>query len=506
MIFNKENIIDNIFNFLDLTSLLSFELIDKLCYNLKKNVYKYLTSVERKLYIVNNKVFDTNLECENINQDTFNNCILQIIDCNIYLFLIDLLKTNLFYIGGSFALYFAHLYYNIPINDFDYHDSDIDIFAIANLDKVSEEFIQNTFYKIYEKHLGKPIIKDIHSVFIKRFIIDINFYEDLNIPKIQIVLHHKNSIQAHIEFIDLPITHFTLGNNLLYKTNLADYALHNKIIIIDYIYNDITTNRCIKYIDRGWTIIKRTKYGYINNPRLIGIFEKKYNQLIEYKIDCRLLDIIDLLKKLKDNYIFKISRDPSRDVCNTKILSRNKIFNKNKNIFENTAIINIDIIKDSSYNYNSKLYEALLSQKFIILTIKYEIKINKKYKYKYYSKNEYFDMVTIIENKTIISNYTKNYNKYYYTNDERQKINKNLLVLNSTPNKHKIKYKNLYFRYLSFDEIVTEQIFNTCFFFNNYCSYFLNLHKIKYTNKNLYTKIDSNYHNEIKIIIPNIKF
>jgi len=49
------------------------------------------------------------------------------------------------------------------------------------------------------------------------------------LKKIQIILHIKQTIYEHMQFVDLPITQFLLGNNKLYKTLCAQYALCNKI-------------------------------------------------------------------------------------------------------------------------------------------------------------------------------------------------------------------------------------------------------------------------------------
>jgi len=477
---NKYNIIEIpsrileiIFTYIDAKTLIL--ILEKTCKKFKNflfNIYDIEFSSQRRSNVLNNisnKI--SNIERETYNSTIFNNYILQLVNNNqyIYLFLVNLLKTNIFYIGGSFALIMTHYLKNKYINIDDYTDRDIDIFSIGD---ISLEIIQKTLQNILNKYLNITNIKSY--CLIKKYLINIEF-EDKNLKKIQIILHVKKTISEHMEFIDLPITQFLLGNNILYKTKLAQYALDTKIIIIDNISNRQTYNRIQKYEIRGYITIKTIYYGLsiYNNQRIISIFETKKDVLIEYFIDCTLLDIILLISEY--HKIINNNNDNIFDVTKN-------YYYKNNNL-NNTRVRKIlpIIYKDKRYNFYN------FCNKYKNLYINFE--------YDYLTT----DFKKVIKGRTISVFKKKGYSQYLYNDNEYGKYHSYKGYRYEYIHKQNSTKNFPYFNILSsYDFSIIRKIL----FFKIYCSYFLNNNLCKLGIDDIYYNIHDNII-EKKINIPN---
>ena len=251
MIYNiKDNIYNLILEYLDSKTLLySINFLSKKHYNFSFNYNNYISSLDHKLFILNNlkslnnknnylkfndylynlnnsvdniDIVDNNIiiyeQCDIL---TYHNNILKLLDNNIYIFnfLINLLKTDIFYIGGSFALLLSHLIFNIHYDIEKYYDSDIDIYVISN---TSIYNIQTILNELLIKYINNNDIRCLINI--KKHLINIEFFDN-NIRKIQIILHIKHSIDEYIYFIDLPISQFILGKDSIYFTKLAYFTV-----------------------------------------------------------------------------------------------------------------------------------------------------------------------------------------------------------------------------------------------------------------------------------------
>jgi len=507
---SKLDLLKLIIDYLDLL-ILFVENISKTYYNLLKKLFKISFISKNRLTILNNKINiyqDKNYICNEININSnkiydiiydeidtkkINKTIFNIINNTfIQKFLIHLLETELFFIGGSFALIFAYLIFDKDINMETYKDFDIDIFPIGIMASYKSNIIQTKLQSIINEFFIKNNLENIECfIIIKNFVINICFPKILNIPKIQIILHNKDTINEHIAFIDLPITHFTIGKNKIYYTEIAKYAINNNICIIDNVYNKQTYNRIYKYITRGFFIVKTGKYnvGLSLNQQIIAVYSKYYI----YKVDCFLSDIIKLQYNIKNNILKNkpyttriftiISRSPIKKLLLTttehiNLVKRDEIcmYLYDMNLLKyNIDNINNDIncyrykledgIKNEHNEYEHFGYDILLSKK----TITYQYNITKKNRYSY------------IYNER---NYSHSYEKYLekYENNKKNKLFPYFTIL-KPQDFIKIK-KNI--------------------FFTVYNSYFLNSHKIKFTINDKYSHILSN-EKEKKIYIPNWK-
>ena len=507
----SNNLINKILFYLDKTSEIETRKI-KLFNNILSN---YTTSIERRILMLKYNTNITKIESQNIDIDKFYNIIYLIVDIlyekrllkkkifeynivdydfnnkvdkrSYYLteFIIELLKTKIFYIGGSFALLFKYILSNNY--DFDnFNDVDIDIYVIGNVnDKTVEEKL---------KHIINTslIFKQCKcTIEIKNFVS--NFYfKDTKIPKIQFILHIRKDINLHIEFIDLPITHYTLGYKTLYYTKLADYAFNNKINIIDSISNDITHNSILKYINRNYTTVMCSIYGYnefnLDNLRIISIYFSCNDILYEYYTDCFLNDILNVFP-YDDHIIIKTKdKEISSKIINSKIIciekkviinnisSENKLFNKmlNNNLLEyNVLNLQVKYMSIYSIKYNLSYEEYNIYYKHGIINYNRKKKIyyrnyKKSYKYRDDESKHCFSYYKKITNKIKSSNNCCDYIKKYYLMKRRRFYP--------------------YFFPLSIKQFIK---IKTHIFFDYMCSYFLNNHMIKKTINNNYTSINS---------------
>lgn len=508
----NNNLLKIITDFIDYDSLtIHFE---KTCKKYKFLLKKLPNCFENRIKILNNNIGTPlnesntnkiyNIICDEINTIKFNEIILTIINNTfIQKFLIDLLKTNLFFIGGSFALIFAHVLYNKDINLEKYDEFDIDIFPIGIISPNQSDIIQSTLQTIINNCFVKNKSHYIDCLIINNnFVTNIYFPKILNIPKIQIILHNKSTIDEHIAFIDLPITHFTIGYQKIFYTEIAKYAFDYKICIIDKVYNKQTVNRILKYSNRGFLIVKNGKHGcdLLINTRIIAVYSLNYI----YKVDCYLSDIIKLQNNMKNN-IFK-NKLPPRTNVNIKIIGRTPgvkiLFTKTiNNLIHETIckyLYNMNLLKYYIDNIDNDNY-------YDIYFIKRKIK-NEHDEYEFF--NDY-----LLTKKVINNHYSINkMNTYRYKNNDRKYIfynpytnksddrsyEKYLDKYNNSINKHK------YFPY--FTILKPEEFINIKknIFFTIYNSYFLNNHEIKITITNNYSHVCSSEKEKI-VYIPNWK-
>ena len=313
---------------------------------------------------------------------------------------------------------------------------------------------------------------------IKNFVINILF-EDLNIPKIQIILHVKKTINEHIAFIDLPITHFTLGFNSLYKTKLAQFALDTKINLIDSITNKIVYNRIIKYKNRGFYFAKTTLYGYItsDDQRIIKLYDSTNYVNITYTVDCTLADIKRMVYFMENN--IEIPSLPT-DTNITKIEHNiNYEYNIQKKI--DSTIYNFGIkTKMLKYMY----YLGLNTTNTLI------VKKNRVF-------NEYIDSIEYMHNHVTYL-YTIKYinleykykNIYKYKDNERSKLKHSYSVYDYKKNKFKtFIIRSPFFTILTLQEFLQINLLNP--FYTEYITYFLNNHGSKCISDKKYTTIFS---------------
>jgi len=135
-----------------------------------------------------------------------------------------------------------------------------------------------------------------------------------------------------MEFVDLPITQFLLGDSILYKTKLAQYAFDN-------ISNPQIYNRIKKYYDRGYLTVRTIYYNYSmhsvptnsslyvsSEQRIVSIFDYIDVHIIEYNIDCKLSDI-ELLNNIYKNNIHHLL--PCNKIIVTNVRTNIKDFSSN---------------------------------------------------------------------------------------------------------------------------------------------------------------------------------
>ena len=470
--------------------------LDNTCtyiHDLAKKVYKTSTTLQKRLDILNKKTDNlTVIECEEIISSEFENNILKIVNNNedILEFLLDLLKSN-FYIGGSFALIFAYMVNKKEYDIEKYKDADIDIYPIGDMDlKKIQKIIFLMLNKLEQKNI-KCLIK------IKNVVINIVFENPL-IPKIQIILHVKKTINEHIEFIDLPITQFTIGYNKLYKTKLAMFALESNIILIDNINNILTYNRIIKYSARHFLIGKYIKYGFETNneQRIVKIYEPcGSHHVIEHSVDCLLSDMILIQNTLTSTKsIVLVNAFPIDTFTRTNSIT--KLTDKHDVEVHTANLVIYKFPIRSNLCYIMYKLKILDEHKSLATTQR----DYKKYK-RYVNYDGDYNYITQ-SHKDIVNKVTHTYNnkknnKLRFKDDLDSHSNsysyyQNTYLLNNN------KY-NLYFKIFKPSDFSKIKIL---LLFHNYITYFLKNHKIKKTINNDYKSIYSNI-SELVINIPN---
>ena len=373
-----------------------------------------------------------------------------------------------------------------------YNNYDIDIFPLGD---ISTEIIQNKLNEIIYKNIIKKNIKCL--ILIKNFVMNIEF-ENINIPKIQIILHVKKSINEHIEFIDLPITHFTIGYNKYYYTKLAKFAFTTKINIIDNVFYKETYNRMKKYKSRGYIFVKSIPYGYetTDNQRIISIYDMDYydtSYILEHKVECKLSDIYKILKN--DIILKSLPHDEQINdkLKIEKLISHNARFHSDGLLVSNRKIYN--------YPSNSNIFLYLYNMNFITNTIQHKRRI-KYVKNKHFNKNiykelddhHYFESATIIDNITILSSNSKKKMKHVYWDDERDQyihsyiVYKDIYDAYEYHNNKMNNNENIYLKIITPNEFIKIEL---KIFFTEYCNYFLNKNKCKKTIDNDYMNIYS---------------
>lgn len=476
----KSNLLLLITEYLDAkTLILHFDKTCKAINNIVINEHNYISSLNYKINILNNN--STNLKkvySDEYNTELYQNNILSLLNDNVLIFnfIINLLRTEIFFIGGSFALLNAMLLKNISFNLEDFEDRDIDIYIIKDIKP-------NELQKILSKILDECLVDLECFIEIKKFIINIEF-KNPDIKKIQIILHTRKSIEEYLEFTDFPCTQFILGYNKLYYTKLALFAIEYKINILDMIYNNISYNRIEKYFKRGFYTIKCIKYGIDNKLRIICIYEPLRNKILEHKIDCFLEDIIRLKKRIDNNEKIILVKNKLDISIKKQIVPKLKIITEKLTIYENkfdesillNFLFDMNILKNTisvsksekikninSYVHDlygdyTVLYERIkdIREKQII---KFHNKFSAKYKYKFNERNIY-------------KNFYEEYMDKYNNNNNKMKNYPYFMIFKSSDFKN-IK-KNL--------------------FFSNYNSYFLNNNLIKYG-------IDDKYYSIYSIIV-----
>lgn len=488
--------------FLDAKTLINdFDSTCKDINTLAYKIYGTSSSLDRKINILNNIKKIKKIEYEEYKSKIFNNYLLNLSNNNviIYNFLLQLLKTEMFYIGGSFSLLMAHLFKNKKYDKSKYADSDIDIYLIGN---ININLIQNILSNILIKYIENLDIKCFIKV--KKYLINIEF-EDPNIKKIQIILHVRNSINEYMEFLDFPITQFLLGYNKLYYTKLALFALETKINIIDNIYNNLSYNRIEKYHNRGFYTVRKIKYGINLKQRIIAIYEPIYYpiNITKHKIDCNLSHLLTL-KSMIENKIEAIGPiNELATIIDSNRINNNKIIT-NYNITEFNRTTNTTLFL---YLFDMKLLlesiRRIDTTKSFKKTFRYRYpKYNDEYRYYPGYEDEYryhTEEIIKIYHKTIIQFDNKKYNKQNYKDNERNpNINSYSVYEFYYNNNNKQNY--LYYKILTLSEfsLVKKNIF-----FNNYCTYFLNNNLCKFGIDNKYHNIFSMMPWEKKSFIPN---
>lgn len=335
-----------------------------------------------------NKKSQQDIKCFAFSEETFDTFCQLITNYNDKMcdFLKELLQTNQFYIGGSFGTMFSHFIFGENINLNKYKDADIDIYCISTMKENELESLL--------KSIAKKFILNEKCLIYKTGILMNIIFKNEETRKIQIIFQVKKTIDEHLAFIDLPITEFTIGfqnnNFIMFYTQLSLFALYKKINFVFEPKSEITNNRILKYVCRGFISV------LIQNGEISKICDTDIKELCWIKLKSNIM--LNTLNCLITEYI--------------------NIKNKN---------IKIEIINDESYSYNSYTnFCWFLIEKKIADFDMSEIKISQRYQH--YSNYDsglsmYYSTKTVI--KKIISLKRIFEKKYKYRFDESAQNFKN---------------------------------------------------------------------------------
>jgi len=286
--------INHIKNYLDDKSVYKFDCCNIKIKTLAQKLFNRFTPYQTNCKLKNKSDIKSEIITIELHKKQYNNTFhkiikLGIINNNIAIFIKELVKTGIFYVGGSFAVIYMHFLNNKPFDRSNYKDMDVDIYPISN---ISPNLIKSTLNDIIKQYINKKKIKC--KIVIKNNVMNI-YFEDI---LVQIILNIKQTIEKHITNIDLPITHFTIGFKKIYTTNLGLFAFNKGINIINTIYHKRTNNRIIKYYKRNYyTVLSLfNSYELADNERIVAFYDyDKY--LLKYEIDILLSDLFKILKK-----------------------------------------------------------------------------------------------------------------------------------------------------------------------------------------------------------------
>jgi len=426
-------IINYMKTFLDRTTFHNFNGTNKKINTISHELFHRLTPSRKNYLLENNSSIKSDVYCKYLSKQKytkyFNKMIeLGIINNDISIFIKELIKTDVFYVGGSFALIYNLLLNKINFRITDYISMDIDIYPITTMTPNS---VKNVLNKIIKKYIKMKQIKC--KIVIKNYIMNIYFQNNI---LIQIILKIKSSMDTHMVNIDLPITHFTIGYEKIYMTKLAEFAMHKKINIINKVYHKQTYNRILKYLDRGFYTVCSLfdSYELADNERIVGFFdcESLYSKTItKFEIDIPLIKFLEVFNKslnytleFKDQNdlpipdalihitsftptttVRRISCDCLSSLCkycnlheydpfyqtiiNSKTTKREHINFIFSDLFKTMIIMNLvksinyTIIDNKTDTFKGQDYEYIITTETTREITEYEGKIYTKYKYPY---------------------------------------------------------------------------------------------------------------------------
>ena len=326
----------------------------------------------------------------------------------IYQFIMKLIKTKIFSIGGSVVERMARNIFDVPQEDkITYLDSDIDIYCIGNY---KLEQIQNTLFSILLVHF--PI--NTYIVKCTRYTINIIFK---NI-KIQIITFVFPNLTNFVAFNDLTATSGIIKwhdkDLCLFITKLGEFSIINKCNIITQKLTGTSINRNNKYNKRGYlTILLAPGQILTHNSidlsmRVMGIYDNVYCYFVDTLLSLILnVNCIDYVNAITSETTIT-NTYYNRYISITKIINNpyTKLFNK-------LCIMNMIKYKeteqefsyvDAIYNYNSIL--NIVHYKYQ----RYNIKQSINYLYKY-NERKYDQFLKL---KKIVSIKFFEYNRSYF--------------------------------------------------------------------------------------------
>jgi hypothetical protein len=395
------NINNDICSYLSIRDIMSFQVVSHYTYSLLNTLNTRLKTLNREYICKFNKYIFT--------ERFYSKFLTEICGKKIiYQFIMKLIKTKIFSIGGSVVERMARHIFDVPQEDkITYLDSDIDIYSIGNY---KLEQIQNTLFSIL--HLHFPI--NTYIVKCTRYTINIIFK---NI-KIQIITFVFPNLTNFVAFNDLTATSGIIkwhGTDLcLFITKLGEFSIINKCNIITQKLTGTSINRNNKYNSRGYLTIllapgQILTHNSINlSMRVMGIYDSDYLYDIDTPLSLILnvycIDSIDTITgrtTITNTYY-------NRYITITKIVD-----NPHTKLFNKLCIMNMIEYKETYHEFS---YEDVINNYTTMLTIvhykyqRYNITKSINYFYKYNErKHDQF-----IKLKKITSNKLFEYNRSYF--------------------------------------------------------------------------------------------